>query len=70
MCVGGPSASDMPTVPERQAARAPEKSATGGTDPNVARRRMAFASSILTSAQGVTGGGPATTAGMKSVTGV
>lgn len=72
MCVGGPSASDMPTVPERQAARAPEKSATGGsTDPNVARRRMAFASSILTSAQG-TGSSAMTTAGsaMKSVTGV
>ncbi len=71
MCVGGPKASDMPQVPERQAARAPDKTATGGVvDQNATRRRMAYASSILTSAQG-TGMSAMTTGGaMKSVTGV
>lgn len=68
MCVGGTP--DVPSVPERQSAKAPDKSGAGGsTSGDAARRRMAFASSILTSSQGAMGA-PNTTAGMKSVTGV
>ena len=67
MCVIGTPA--LPSVPERQSARAPDKSGSGGTTGDAARRRMQFASSILTSSQGAMGA-PNTTAGMKSVTGV
>lgn len=68
MCVGGTP--DVPAVPERQSAKAPDKSSVGGTTSgDAARRRMQFASSILTSSQGAMGA-PNTTAAMKSVTGV
>lgn len=66
MCI--PSAPDVPTVPERQAAKAPDKGQTADRVDAAKRRRMSYAASILTSPQGVMGA-PSTTAAMPTKTG-
>ena len=70
MCVST-SVPDVPTTPERQAAKLPDGTQTADRVDDRARRRMAYAASILTSPQGVLGGA-ATTAnmGMPTKTGV
>ena len=66
MCVGGTP--DTPSVPERQAAKAPDASAALVNDDARKRRRLLYGASMLTGPQGVTG--PAvTTANMKATTG-
>ena len=67
MCVGG-GVPDVPTVPERQATKLPDGSQAAGRTDDRARRRMAYAASILTSPQGVLGQA-ATTANIASTTG-
>ena len=66
MCVGG-STPDVPTVPERQATKLPDGSQAAERTDDRARRRMAYAASILTSPQGVLGNA-ATTANIGSAT--
>ncbi len=53
MCVSG-KAPDVPTIPERQAVKAPDKGATLDTVSDRAKRRRGMMASILTSAQGTT----------------
>jgi hypothetical protein len=59
MCIGGTP--DVPSVPERQAERSPDNGDPTRRSNERQRRRMAFASSILT-APGGTLGQPTTTA--------
>ncbi len=66
MCVGG-GVPDVPTVPERQATKLPDGSQSAERTDDRARRRMAYAASILTSPTGVLGQA-ATTANMASAT--
>lgn len=58
MCGGSP---DVPTVPERQAARMPDGGNLDQRSSDQRRRRFAYAASVLTSPQGVLGQ-PSTTA--------
>ena len=67
MCVGG-GVPDVPTVPERQATKLPDGSQAAERTDDRARRRMAYAASILTSPQGVLGQA-ATTANLSATTG-
>ncbi len=67
MCVGTPDVPDTPAVPERQATKLPDGSQAAERTDDRARRRMAYAASILTSPTGVLGGA-ATTANMASAT--
>ena len=68
MCVGG-GTPDVPTVPERQSAKQPESAGgTAGRAADIAKRRMQYAASILTSPQGVLGAA-GTTANMPATTG-
>ena len=66
MCVG--STPDVPTVPERQATKLPDGSQAAERTDDRARRRMAYAASILTSPTGVLGQA-ATTSNMTPTTG-
>lgn len=67
MCVGG-GVPDVPTVPERQATKLPDGSQAAERTDDRARRRMAYAASILTSPTGVLGQA-ATTANLSTTTG-
>ncbi len=59
MCVGG-SAPEMPSLPERQAAKLPDGGSTANNTDQQRARRRALMSTVLTSANG-TIGAPATT---------
>lgn len=58
MCIGGPSS--VPTIPPRQAAKAPDNGDVTPATDDRARRRLAYASTILTGPGGL--GAPSTTA--------
>ena len=60
MCVSTP---EVPEVPDRQAARAPDGGEAGVRADDKSKRRMAFAASIL-SGPGGTLGAPSTTANL------
>ena len=67
MCIGGaPSA--PPTVPLKQAAKAPDAGSTDTSVNSTARRRLAYAATVLTSPTG-TMGAPSTTAGSATLGG-
>lgn len=59
MCVGG-STPDLPTLPERQAAKLPDGGSTANADVQQRARRRALMATVLTSPSG-TMGAPATT---------
>ena len=55
MCLGAPKAPDVPTIPERQAAKLPDGGASDTRTDFAARRRRALMATILTSTMGAPG---------------
>lgn len=55
MCISAPKAPDVPTIPERQAAKLPDNGSTAPRADETARRRRALMATILTSPGGALG---------------
>jgi len=68
MCMSG-AAPDVPTVPERQAAKLPDGGSTTNDSTQMAARRRALMSTILTSNSGTMGAPSVSGAGTKATLG-
>lgn len=67
MCMGGTP--EMPTVPERQAAKLPDGGSATNRDDQMAARRRALMATVLTSNSGAMGSPSVSGAGTKATLG-
>ena len=70
MCMGGMGkAPDVPSVPERQAAKLPDGGSTTNSDTQMAARRRALMATVLTSNSGTMGAPSVSGTGTKATLG-